>query len=298
MLRHDVPTEDSQESAALYALGALSQHEARAFEVHLRQGCEVCERELREFTAVVDALSAGTAEAAPSAYLRDLLGARIEKEAALPRSVTAAEAQVYRFPERASERVPATPTLETRSTLWTGWLPWAVAACLLIACAYSLTNWRMEHRRLQTIADQQGVATRQMETLLDQMAQQQALAIELQQINAVLSSPQHSVITMKGLEAAPDATAAIYWDRQQNRWVVSAGLPPAPAGKVYQLWMVTADAKISAALIEPNPRGHGFVVVDAPANVGQMQAAAITLEPQGGSPQPTMPIYVLGKVNA
>jgi anti-sigma-K factor RskA len=61
--------------------------------------------------------------------------------------------------------------------------------------------------------------------------------------------------------------------------------------------MVTADAKVSAGLIEPNPRGHGFVVVDVPANVGQMQAVAITLEPQGGSPQPTMPIYVLGKIN-
>ena len=282
----------------MYALGALSQHEARAFEVHLRQGCEICERELREFAAVVDALSAGTPEAAPSAYLRDLLGARIEKEASLPASDTAAEAQVYQFPERATERALATPTLETRSTLWTGWLPWAVAACLLIACAYSFINWRLEHRRLQAAASQQAVATQHIDTLLDQIAQHQALAIELQQINAVLNSPQHSVITMKGLEAAPDATAAIYWDHQQKRWVVSAGLPPAPAGKVYQLWMVTADAKISAGLIEPNPRGHGFVVVDVPANVGQMQAVAITLEPQGGSPQPTMPIYVLGKINA
>lgn len=129
------------------------------------------------------------------------------------------------------------------------------------------------------------------------MAQQNQLASELQQINAVLNSPQRSVITMAGLESAPNASANIYWDHQQNRWVVAANLPPAPAGKVYQLWMVTADAKVSAGLIEPNPRGHGFVVVDVPANVGQMQAAAITLEPQGGSPQPTMPIYVLGKIN-
>jgi anti-sigma-K factor RskA len=282
----------------LYALGALSQHEARAFEVHLRQGCDVCERELREFTAVVDALSAGTAEATPSAYLRDLLGARIEKEATLPTSATIAEAQVYRFPERAPERGPATPTLETRSTLWTGWLPWAVAACLLIACAYSLINWRLEHRRLQAVAGKQDAATQQIDNLLDQMAQQQKLALELSQINAVLKSPQHSIITMTGLEPAPDAAGSIYWDHHENRWVVSAGLPAAPAGKVYQLWIVTADAKISAGLIEPNPRGHGFVAVDLPANIGQIQAAAITLEPQGGSPQPTMPIYVLGKINA
>src|SRR5690349_22276016 len=126
MLRHDVPTEESQESAALYALGALSQHEARAFEVHLRQGCEICQRELREFTDVVDALSAGAPEATPSAYLRDLLGARIEKESSLPVSAKPTEAQVYHFPDKETERALQTPTLESPSTLWTGWLPWAV----------------------------------------------------------------------------------------------------------------------------------------------------------------------------
>jgi anti-sigma-K factor RskA len=279
----------------LYALGALSQHEARAFEVHLRQGCEVCERELREFTGVVDALSAGAPEAAPPAYLRDVLGARIEKEPSQPTSDRPVEAQVYHFPDRDAERTLATPTLETPSTLWTGWLPWAVAAGLLIACAYSFINWRADHRRLQAV---QTETTHQMDTLLDQMAQQQQLAIELSQINAVLSSPQHSVITMTGLEAAPDATARIYWDHQTNQWVVSAGLPPPPPGKVYQLWMVTPDAKVSAGLIKLNSRGHGFALLGVPANVGQMQAVAITLEPEGGSPQPTMPIYVLGKVSA
>ncbi|MFL6214967.1 MAG: anti-sigma factor domain-containing protein [Blastocatellia bacterium] len=297
-MRHDVPTEESQESAALYALGTLSRHEARAFEVHLRQGCEVCERELREFTAVVDALSAGAPETAPPAYLRDLLGARIEKESSLPVSANRSEAQVYPFPGRTTDRALATPTLESRSTLWTGWLPWAVAACLLIACAYSFINWRTDHRRLQAVTGEQTNTTQQVEDLREQLAQQDALTIELQQINAVLNSPQRSVIALAGLEAAPNASANIYWDHQQNRWVVSASLPPAPAGKVYQLWMVTTDAKISAGLIEPNPRGHGFVVVNVPANVGQMQAAAITLEPQGGSPQPTMPIYVMGKPNA
>lgn len=280
-MRHDVPTEECQETAALYALGALSQHEARTFEVHLRQGCEVCQRELDEFTGVVDALSASTSEVAPPPYLRDLLGARIEKEPILPSTGNLTEAQIYHFPEKAQA---TTPVLESPSTLWTGWLPWAVAAVLLLAFAYTFVNWRTDRR--------------QVGGLREQLAQQDARAKELEQINTVLHSPQHSVIAMAGLEAAPNASANIYWDHQKNHWVVTADLPPAPAGKVYQLWMVTADAKVSAGLIQPDPSGHSFVVVDLPSNVGQMQAAAITLEPQGGSPQPTMPIYVLGKISA
>jgi len=292
-LKHDVPTEEGQETAALYALGALSQHEARAFEIHLRQGCDICLGELTEFAGVVDALSASAAEIAPPSYLRDLLNARIEKEATLHLAADPAEAQVYHFPEKA----PATPLPESRSTLWTGWLPWAVAACLLIAFAYTLISWRGDHRQLQAVAGQNTDSRQQIAELREQLAHENARARELAEINSVLDSPQRSVIAMSGLEAAPNASGNIYWDHQKNRWAVTANLPPAPAGKVYQLWLVTPDAKISAGLIEADPRGHGFVVVDVPPNISQIQAAAITLEPQGGSPQPTMPIYAMGKIS-
>jgi anti-sigma-K factor RskA len=293
-LKHDIATEEGQETAALYALGALSQHEARAFEIHLRQGCDVCLRELNEFTGVVDALSTGATEVAPPTYLRDLLNARIEKEASLHLADPPTEAQVYQFPDKA----PQTRPLEARSTLWTGWLPWAVAAGLLIAFAFTFLSWRTEHRQLQALANQNADTQQQVAQLREQLAYADIRATELEQVNLVLGSPQRSVIAMAGLEAAPNASGNIYWDHQKNRWVVTANLPPAPAGKVYQLWMVTPDAKISAGLIEPDPRGHGFVVVDVPPNVSQIQAAAITLEPQGGSPQPTMPIYILGKASA
>ena len=78
--------------------------------------------------------------------------------------------------------------------------------------------------------------------------------------------------------------------------MVWADLPPAPEGKVYQLWCVTPESKISAGLIAPDKTGHGFAVVRFPSDVTQLAAAAITLEPEGGSEQPTMPIYALGKV--
>jgi anti-sigma-K factor RskA len=293
-LKHDVSTDEGQETAALYALGALSQHEARAFEIHLRQGCEICSRELNEFAGVVDALSASAAEIAPPNYLRDLLNARIEKEANIHSAADPREARLY----RTADEAPATTPVVSRSTLWTGWLPWAVAASLLLAFAYTLISWRNDHRQLQAVANQGADTQQQLAELRDQLARENARTRELEVINSVLDSPQRSVIAMAGLEAAPNASGNIYWDRQKNRWAVTADLPPAPAGKVYQLWIVTPTAKISAGLIEPDPHGHGFVVVDLPPDAGQMQAAAITLEPQGGSPQPTMPIYVLGKTSA
>ncbi|MFL6274956.1 MAG: anti-sigma factor domain-containing protein [Blastocatellia bacterium] len=272
----------------------MSQHEARAFEVHLRQGCEICQQELNEFTGVVDALNTGAPAIPPPHYLRDLLNARIEKEASLtiPRVLDAA--QIYQFPDKAT---PMLPPVTRRSPLGT-WLPWAAAAGLLIVFAYTLFSWRLEHRQLQAVASQNTETRQQLAELREQISDEKARARELEEINAVLAAPQRSVIEMAGPEGALSTVASVYWDHQKNRWVVSANLPPVPDGKVYQLWMVTPDAKISAGLIEPDARGHGFVIVDVPPNVSQIQAAAITLEPQGGSPQPTMPIYALGKATS
>jgi hypothetical protein len=48
-LSHEKPTEEIRELAALFSLGALSQHEARSFEAHIQEGCQVCEKEYNKF---------------------------------------------------------------------------------------------------------------------------------------------------------------------------------------------------------------------------------------------------------
>lgn len=56
--------------AALYALGVLTQHEARAFEEHLGERCEACEAELKSFEGTVGALAYAAPEEAPPVSLR------------------------------------------------------------------------------------------------------------------------------------------------------------------------------------------------------------------------------------
>jgi anti-sigma-K factor RskA len=116
---------------------------------------------------------------------------------------------------------------------------------------------------------------------------------ELEEISSVLRSPGAKIIHMAGQQ--PHSGGALYWDTQGNRWIISVGLPPPPPGKVYQLWFVTPEAKISAGLIDTDASGHGFAMVRVPPEMTQIAAAAITLEPAGGSQQPTMPIYAIGK---
>lgn len=293
-LNHDSVTTEEREVAALYALGALSQQEARAFVAHLQAGCEACSAELEQFNDVVETLGAAPAPVEPPAHLRDLLAARIEKEKSEGRPESSS---VIQFPEKLSP-IPSAPAPARAS--FSRMLPWAAAAALLIAAIFTFISWRSERQSLCTELEQERARVAQVAgenaRLKVEVGQKSELSYELAQINSVLSSPQRRVVPLAGQEPAPNASAKVYWDVQGNRWVVTADLPPAPENKVYQLWFVTPTEKISAGLIAPDETGHGFAVVPFPPGAFRLVAAAITLEPRGGSPQPTMPIYALGKV--
>lgn len=303
--------------AALYALGALSQHEARAFEVHLHDGCPACELELKQFEEVAALIGTTVEAVAPPAYLRDLLFVRLQRENSpaassirsssitAPSSVdsnsnqrTASSADVIPFREPKQPKptsVDSAGRIEStaaRTLPVTAWLPWAVAAAMLIAFLYSFSAWRSV---LNQNNESTSATLKENKELKEQLAREAAISNEMAQINSVLSSPQVQTIELAGQEPAPNSSGKIYWDVQGARWVVTANLPAAPTGKVYQLWFVTPDSKISAGLINPDQNGHGFAVVPFSSSVTQLDAAAITLEPEGGSEQPTMPIYLLGK---
>ena len=67
-------------------------------------------------------------------------------------------------------------------------------------------------------------------------------------------------------------------------------LPPIPSDKDYQLWFLpeTKGAKpVSAGILAPGPGGSQFGSIPIPADLKKINGAAISLEPKGGSPQPT-----------
>jgi anti-sigma-K factor RskA len=133
-LKHETATEYEQEQAALYALGALGQHEARAFENHLREHCDPCETEVSEFDEVIAILDQNTQEVTPPAYLRDLLTSRIAREAA-------GTAKIIPFPEQSgiAEHKQFPPKRSGGRLL----VPWAIAASLAALALVSLRAWRV-----------------------------------------------------------------------------------------------------------------------------------------------------------
>ena len=287
-MKHDAATDETREQAALYALGALSQIEARAFDVHIREGCSACEAELHGFDGVVGVLGLYPEQASPPVYLRDLLVARIEKETAP--AAPAAEVFV------AQPRRPETTVRTARPGAFKVILPWAIAASLAVVTLASLYSWRRADERSRS---QEGHIARlvsetsQAQEKLDETtrkSREQALMMQ------VLEKPGARMIHLAAAQGSISAGGNVVCDTVGGQWVVSATLPAAPAGKVYQLWFLTPTPQ-SAGLLETDSVGHGFKIVNVPPGLGPVNAAAVTLEPEGGSEKPTMPIYAVGKMS-
>lgn len=307
-MKDEKSKEEKQELAALYALGALCQHEAQVFESHLQDGDSQTVADLESFEKVVEALGYATSAVEPPAYLLDVLTARLLREPQIP-------GQIVGFPNRrpistqlveisqptiqpqapqAYQNVAAFPVAkQQRKSSAAIVIPWAVAATLLIAAIVGFWQWRKATTSMNSqIAD----LKKETDLLKRKLNDENEKVFELARISQALRSPNARVIELAGQEAAPTSKASIFWDTSGNQWVVSADLPPAPEGKVYQLWFITSEGAVSAGLMKSNERGHAFTVVDLPKNLGNLTASGITLEPAGGSAQPTKPIYALGTV--
>ena len=72
-MKHERATEEIRELAALYALGSLTQHEAHSFEIHLQEGCAVCEAEIHRLARTLAEMGFAAEEVPAPEYLRDLL---------------------------------------------------------------------------------------------------------------------------------------------------------------------------------------------------------------------------------
>ncbi|MEU5921707.1 anti-sigma factor [Streptomyces sp. NPDC047141] len=124
-----------------------------------------------------------------------------------------------------------------------------------------------------------GVAVRQ--TLNGQDLEQQARQAQqrLDTVSSVLAAPDAR--TTHGKAANGALTTVVASDQHNQAVFTAANLPTPGAGKTYQLWLDHDGTMRPAGLID-----HDGTVILAgdPADAG---AVGLTVEPAGGSPQPT-----------
>jgi len=122
------------------------------------------------------------------------------------------------------------------------------------------------------------------------------LAAWRRQVDDIVST-RTKVIAMVGDET-PQANAKVLWDTKAQQWVIYIfDLPAPPSDKEYQLWYVTKNAKISAAVFRTDEQGRTVLKLTLPPDaLAGLAATAVTLEPRGGSPQPSGKFYLKASI--
>ena len=71
-------------------------------------------------------------------------------------------------------------------------------------------------------------------------------------------------------------------------------LPPPPPGQSYQLWVIAGGAPVSAGVFDLDPDGRARYATRSEPPLDGPVTIAVTLEPEGGRPQPTGPMVLAG----
>jgi anti-sigma-K factor RskA len=303
----DAAKERRDELASLYALGAIDAADYTALreELAATPGLDADVRALVQ-------TSVGLAQAAPLVDPPAALRARVLTSitgknfgsAVVPFDASAAPdapaAPATRVQTTLPPAQPATPTRPATVVLhdrpspspWVGWL--AAAAALIVAIGTGMYALQLRNRveEAEARAFAAGREVTEMRRVLDQ-SQEQTRTLRMQA--AVLIAPDMARVDLAGQQPAPKAAARAFWSRSRGMVFAATSLPQLPAGKVYQLWVVANGVNpISAGLLTPDAQGqvnaHFVTSPDMPAPV----ALAVTLEPEGGVPQPTGEKVLIG----
>jgi len=127
----------------------------------------------------------------------------------------------------------------------------------------------------------------------------QALAAQSTSLNQIIqklpqTTPSGAItVSLKGTNAQPNAQGQLIADpASQSAVLVVTGLPPLEPGKTYQVWLI-AGAPVSAGLLTVDANGQGVLIVTSTESIGSFKSLGISVEPAGGSTQPTGDIVVL-----
>jgi len=241
----------------LYALHELPAQEASEVRSHL-DDCPQCRRELSEINSDMALLALSSVAATPPQRSRDRLMTVIKAE-----------------PRRSRTFVMRRP--------WWSFVP-TFAAVLL--AAFGLMLWR------------ENVSLRNRLEVSQQDAQQRQADLERASLVVdALTSPDsnHFALVATKSQPVPEGRAS-YMQKTGTLVFTAQHLQALPPQKTYELWLIPADgsAPVPYGTFKPDAKGNASIVMPNADKKMAPKMFAVTVEPEGGSQTPTMPIVMAG----
>ncbi|GAA4879677.1 anti-sigma factor [Saccharopolyspora cebuensis] len=230
-----------------YAVDAVVGEERAEFERHLAS-CADCAQEVAELRATAARLGADISVPPPE-----------ELKAKVLEQVSRTRQDPPRVTELRARRRPARPRV------WTTRLATAAAVVgIALAGVFGGMAWHTQQQLAQ---------------VTEQMREAGDAGREMAE---VLQAPDAELLRSS---MGTGETTAVVSRQTGQAMFLGSDLPSPPPSRVYQLWFIGEGGPVSAGLLEADP-GEQTSSVVAPLPPGT-QALAVTVEPAGGSAQPT-----------
>lgn len=169
---------------------------------------------------------------------------------------------------------------------------WRIATAAAVLLALSASYFAVYFR--STLEESQTA-------LHEERERNQLLAVEIDKVSErlervsgtldLLDDPSYTRVFLTGTEESPNARVTVFWNPRSGEVFLSIqNLPTLSEGQQYQLWAVTDENPVDLGLFDVRPD------ILRMADVSHASAFAVTVEPGGGSVEPTLATaYLIGK---
>jgi anti-sigma-K factor RskA len=239
-----------------YALDALENSERERFKQHL-QRCQACQQEVRGLHDTATQLALAVARVPPPQLRVLVLEAAARTGQNLPVSDHRAALQPRHARAQRRARVPRRAPVPR--LLGVAAMAAVVAVAVVLGFTEAATQGRLDRAQ----------------------AQEQAIV-------AVLNAPDAKIVVDR---VSVGGTATVVFSRASRKMIfTTAGLPPLPSSKVYELWVLGPGTARPAGLLPAPSDGRTAPLLASGLASGDQ--AGVTIEPAGGTSTPTKPPIV------
>lgn len=325
-----------EEAVPLYAVGALDRQERQSLEAHLLTGCVSCHAALKEYRAVAGLLPHGLPPITvpPELKARVMHGAREFSPSDAEKRERSGNRMGLAVSADAWSLRPAFALALILLLVGTGAYALFLRSQIAseqdhqqhIEIALKDNAARMASLQRQIAEQERQLAGLQAEfanrtgalgelqavlseresqvaELRNQLAQREQETAGLRKTLAqrdemltFLRSPNVKVISLAGLERAKESGALLLFDPDSKKaFFYAFNMPPLPPGKTYQLWAIL-DKPVSAGTFTTDVGQKGRMVIKTLPAFTATTRFAVSLEPEGGRPQPTGDIYLASQL--
>lgn len=112
-----------------------------------------------------------------------------------------------------------------------------------------------------------------------------------------LQNPDVVVVDLGNLKEDINSLGRVLWNKKRDSAIFwGLNLPSPPPDKIYQLWAIVDSQPVSYGIFDVDEDGDGVIRLERLEDTSRIQQFAVTLEPEGGVPQPTGEMYLAGGI--